>query len=93
MLADNEAHAEMAGQVLPTYIKLHYAVMLQKLGDLLVQANGLEGQMMRPDIATGAVPNGNFMFDYLASWSWTISGGSNEIMRNIIAERILELPR
>jgi alkylation response protein AidB-like acyl-CoA dehydrogenase len=93
MLADNEAHAEMAGQALPTYIKLHYAVMLQKLGDLLVQANGLDGQMMRPDIATGAVPNGNFMFDYLASWSWTISGGSNEIMRNIIAERILELPR
>jgi alkylation response protein AidB-like acyl-CoA dehydrogenase len=93
MLAANEAHGEMSAQVMPTYIKLHYAVMLQKLGELLMRVNGLDGQMLLPDISTGAVPSGNWMLDYLATWTWTISGGTNEIIRNIIAERFLGLPR
>jgi alkylation response protein AidB-like acyl-CoA dehydrogenase len=93
MLDQNDAHGEMAAQELPIYIKLHYAVLLQKLGELLVRNTGLDGQLMRPDIATGGVPSGNWMFDYLASWNWTIAGGTNEIMRNLISERILALPR
>jgi alkylation response protein AidB-like acyl-CoA dehydrogenase len=93
MLADNEKHAEMAGQHLPSYIKLAHAVMLQKLGAFLVRVNGAEAQVLLPDIATGAVPSGNWMLDYLSSWNWTIAGGANEIIRNIISERILGLPR
>jgi len=31
--------------------------------------------------------------DFLRSYGWTIAGGSNEIMRNIISERILGLPK
>jgi alkylation response protein AidB-like acyl-CoA dehydrogenase len=32
-------------------------------------------------------------YDFLWSFSWTIAGGSNEIMRNLISERFLGLPR
>lgn len=93
MLAENEAHAEMAGQFTPMFIKLHYAVLLQKLGELMVRVNGIDGQMLHPDIPTGGCPNGNWMFDYINSYNWTIAGGTNEIIRNIIAERVLGLPR
>lgn len=93
MLAENEAHAEMARQFTPMFIKLHYAVLLQKLGELMVRVNGIDGQMLLPDIPTGGCPNGNWMFDYINSYNWTIAGGTNEIIRNIIAERVLGLPR
>jgi hypothetical protein len=33
------------------------------------------------------------MADFMNSYAWTIAGGSEEIQRNIIAERILEMPR
>ena len=40
-----------------------------------------------------ALVNGPWTHDYLESYSETIAGGTAEIQRNIIAERILGLPR
>jgi alkylation response protein AidB-like acyl-CoA dehydrogenase len=93
MLGHNEDDGDMSAQHLPMMIKLHYAVLLQRLGALLVKVNGIDGQLLHPDVATGGVPGGNWMLDYLASWNWTISGGTNEVIRNIISERLLGLPR
>ena len=36
---------------------------------------------------------GDWLYDYINSYSWTIGGGTSEIMRNIIGERALGLPR
>jgi alkylation response protein AidB-like acyl-CoA dehydrogenase len=42
-----------------------------------------------PDVVEG----GQWQDSFLYARAWTIAGGSNEIMRNLIAERGLELPR
>ena len=36
---------------------------------------------------------GTWMLDHLGSWGLAIGGGTNEIQRNLIAERVLGLPR
>jgi hypothetical protein len=36
---------------------------------------------------------GNWKADFMNSYAWTIAGGSDEIQRNIIAERLLGMPR
>jgi alkylation response protein AidB-like acyl-CoA dehydrogenase len=33
------------------------------------------------------------MADFMNSYAWTIAGGSEEVQRNIIAERMLEMQR
>jgi hypothetical protein len=48
------------------------------------------------DLETGAndaEESTDWMIEHIGSWMWTISAGSNEIQRNIIAERVLGLPR
>jgi alkylation response protein AidB-like acyl-CoA dehydrogenase len=46
-----------------------------------------------PENAMRADENWPWVYRYIASFGTTISGGTSEIQRNIIAERILGLPR
>ncbi|HKE72737.1 MAG TPA: acyl-CoA dehydrogenase family protein [Acidimicrobiales bacterium] len=74
-------------------IKLMYSELLQGLMRDATDIQGLPAQLDRPLLPPAGWESGNWMLDYINSWSWTIAGGSNEIMRNIIGERMLGLPR
>ncbi|NWG52990.1 MAG: acyl-CoA dehydrogenase family protein [Hydrogenophilaceae bacterium] len=77
----------------PSIIKVYYSELLRDFTALGLRMGGLDAQRIAPVLMGGGYETGNWMHDYLYSWSWTIAGGSNEVQRNIIAERALGLPR
>jgi alkylation response protein AidB-like acyl-CoA dehydrogenase len=70
--------------------KLVSASWNQRMGELALEISG-ESAMIRPDGAD--YPLTSWQARYLGSLSGTIAGGSNEVQRNVISERILRLPR
>ena len=74
-------------------IKHFYAETLRDFTHLGLRAEGLSGQFASPLILGAGHETGNWMFDFLNSYMWTIAGGTNEIQRNIISERLLRMPR
>lgn len=74
-------------------IKIYHSELLQKFTDLGVQLGGMSAQYLQSVLMGGGYESGYWMHDNLYSWACTIAGGSNEIQRNIIAERALGLPR
>jgi len=69
--------------------KLYWASWHQKFGELAMDVLGQDGEL---------APGDDYAFDmltrtFLGSRSDTIYGGTNQIQRNIVAERALGLPR
>lgn len=73
-------------------VKNTYSRCLRAWADLGVRVGGM-GEQYRKAITFGDLNTGNFMANYMNSFAWTIAGGSEEVQRNIIAERMLEMPR
>lgn len=93
LLMELEANPDKASPTLPTYIKLTWGPFLQRYTEFLLRAEGLEAQKWEPAIPGTSHSSRLRINDFLNSYGWTIAGGSNEIMRNIISERILSLPK
>ena len=74
-------------------VKVFYSELLQESMQKITDMQGLDGQVARPLLPAAGWETGNWMADYLNSYGWTIGGGTNEIMRNVIAEKVLGLPR
>jgi alkylation response protein AidB-like acyl-CoA dehydrogenase len=89
------AHDQSAGEtagpnLLASYIKLHGTALRQRASALMNRIEGIEAQRALLGFEDFYHPT---MFTYLSSFSWTIAAGSNEIMRNMIAERDLGMPK
>lgn len=73
-------------------VKLTYSRVLRAYSALGLRLGGL-GEQYRAPIVFGDLNSGNWMADFMNSYAWTIAGGSDEVQRNIIAERMLDMPR
>jgi alkylation response protein AidB-like acyl-CoA dehydrogenase len=69
--------------------KLHWSESNQRLGALAIEILGARAQVDGDD----AVWNGYWQYQQLRSRGNTIEAGTSEILRNIVAERVLGLPR
>ena len=67
--------------------KLFWATWHRQLGELAIDVRGPDGLVVGPDYDLDAIQR-----TFLFSRSETIYGGSNEIQKNIIGERVLGLP-
>ncbi|HXQ21080.1 MAG TPA: acyl-CoA dehydrogenase family protein [Candidatus Acidoferrales bacterium] len=72
-------------------VKLFWSEMSQRLHDTAMEILGVDGQLMHGDAR--AVAHGRWPRSYLYYRAGTIFAGTSEIQRNIIAERVLGLPR
>jgi alkylation response protein AidB-like acyl-CoA dehydrogenase len=68
-------------------IKLYWASWHRRLGELAMDVRGPAAMVVEPDYELD-----EFQRTFLFSRSETIYGGSNEIQKNIIGERVLGLP-
>jgi alkylation response protein AidB-like acyl-CoA dehydrogenase len=91
MIDDIVRGADVSGT--SSIIKVFYSELLHKLTRQFTDVLGARGQLDGPVLASAGWETDFWMNDYIHSFGWLIGGGTSEIMRNVIGERMLGLPR
>ncbi|MDE2597188.1 MAG: acyl-CoA dehydrogenase family protein [Sphingomonadales bacterium] len=89
-LANRIAGIERVGDA--SLVKNTYSRVLREYSALGLRLGRMDEQYLAP-IVFGDLNTGNFMADFMNSYAWTIAGGSEEVQRNIISERMLGMQR
>jgi alkylation response protein AidB-like acyl-CoA dehydrogenase len=92
MTKRNLAQAERDGVPGPasSVVKVYYSELLQRITDIAMRVLD-RASLSREDV--GDLASGIFVEERIRSTSFTIAAGTSQIQRNIIAERILGLPK
>ena len=69
-------------------MKLFISQHLTLIGDLVLEIEGSAGMLQGAD----AIDHGAWQTTFLNQWSSKIGGGTDQIQRNTIGERVLGLP-
>lgn len=72
-------------------LKLFYTQSAIRMTELALEIEGPYSMLDRG--SERVVDSGSWQFQYLKSRGYTIAGGTSEIIKNVIAERVLGLPR
>ena len=91
MIADIERRGGTGPEA--SIVKVFYSELLQRLMDFGVSLAGLATHRNSAKPVSAGYESANWMLDYVDSWSWITGGGTNEIQRSVIGERVLGLPR
>lgn len=74
-------------------IKVFYSELLLRLMQQMTDLQGVAGQLDGPVLACAGWETGFWMNDFVHAFGWMIGGGTNDIQRNVIGQRLLGLPR
>lgn len=91
LMANRISGQEAVGDA--SILKLAYAMLSRDFTALGLKLSGLAAMRDTQYVLGAGYETGNWMFDFLNSYQYNIAGGSNEIQRNIISERVLGMPR
>jgi alkylation response protein AidB-like acyl-CoA dehydrogenase len=72
-------------------LKLWWSELNQRMNETAMTLQGPYGQLLRD--SPWAIESGRWQHNFLRSRANTIEAGTSEIQRNIIAERVLQLPK
>ena len=76
---------------LPLMSKVAGSELAQRLADFGCELQGYAGTLYKGD--PSAIDDGEWQKLYLNSYSLTIAGGTSEIVRNVLGEKVLGLPK
>ena len=76
---------------IPLQGKLVSSEIGQELHDIALSVLGMRSSLYVGD--SNAVDDGKWPLGYMNSYTGTISGGSSEVQRNILGERVLGMPK
>ncbi len=81
------ARARQAGPA-PSLLKLFNAHHQKRLNELALEIEGADGTLWR----AGGADDGSWQYAFLSAVQLRIAGGTDEVQRNVIGERVLGLP-
>lgn len=81
------SHGKMPGPE-SSVMKLALSQHVSANGDLVMAMEGMAGTLSGPD----AIGQGQWQQQFLGQWAMKIGGGTDQIQRNVIGERVLGLP-